>query len=416
LLSRDGFWDQPENSTAILKERTQLAAKVETFTTLLDELEESELLFEMAVEESDPQALKEAAQQAAAIETRIDKLSLEMMLDGESDQNNAIVSINAGAGGTEAQDWAEMLFRMYLRWIDQKGFKPAIIDYQPGDEAGIKGVTITVSGTNAYGYLKSENGVHRLVRISPFNASGKRHTSFASVFVYPELDKEIVINIEEKDLRIDVYRASGAGGQHVNKTSSAVRITHLPSGIVVQCQQEKSQHRNKEMALKVLKARLFQNEKKRQDDKLQEIHDGPFETYTGHGIWSAWREEFSWSLKGKKLIRIDLDPNLQAAWNRQRRDGTVQQAIDQGLPKTKLLDVPFRMEMSGFARLEGSLPVCADIGVAWPLMALESTRRLGVDLDFISFPQESESGREMRDWIVDEIKPIDRYKITGIDD
>jgi len=148
----------------------------------------------------------------------------------------------------------------------------------------------------------------------------------------------------------------------------------------------------------------------------QEIHDGPFETYTGHGIWSAWREEFSWSLKGKKLIRIDLDPNLQAAWNRQRRDGTVQQAIDQGLPKTKLLDVPFRMEMSGFARLEGSLPVCADIGVAWPLMALESTRRLGVDLDFISFPQESESGREMRDWIVDEIKPIDRYKITGIDD
>jgi len=148
----------------------------------------------------------------------------------------------------------------------------------------------------------------------------------------------------------------------------------------------------------------------------QEIHDGPFETYTGHGIWSAWREEFSWSLKGKKLIRIDLDPNLQAAWNRQRRDGTVQQAIDQGLPKTKLLNVPFRMEMSGFARLEGSLPVCADIGVAWPLMALESTRRLGVDLDFISFPQESESGREMRDWIVDEIKPIDRYKITGIDD
>jgi len=148
----------------------------------------------------------------------------------------------------------------------------------------------------------------------------------------------------------------------------------------------------------------------------QEIHDGPFETYTGHGIWSAWREEFSWSLKGKKLIRIDLDPNLQAAWNRQRRDGTVQQAIDQGLPKTKLLNVPFRMEMSGFARLEGSLPVCADIGVAWPLMALESTRRLGVDLDFISFPQESESGREMRDWIVDEIKPIDRGKITGIDD
>ena len=274
LLSRDGFWDQPEKSTVILKERTQLSAKIDTFTSLADALEDGELLLDMAVEESDQEALAEASQQVTGIERGIDKLSLEMMLDGESDQNNAIVSINAGAGGTEAQDWAEMLFRMYLRWIEKNGFKPAILDYQPGDEAGIKSVTITVTGLNAYGYLKSENGVHRLVRISPFNASGKRHTSFASVFVYPELDQEIVIDVEEKDLRIDVYRASGAGGQHVNKTSSAVRITHLPTGIVVQCQQEKSQHRNKDMALKVLKARLFQNEKKRQDEKLQEIHDG----------------------------------------------------------------------------------------------------------------------------------------------
>lgn len=221
------------------------------------------------MEEDDEESIQEVSEALQGLEDDVDQIALARMLDGKDDAKNGIVSINAGAGGTEAQDWAEMLFRMYLRWAERKNYKTNVVDFQPGDEAGIKSVTFIASGPYAYGYLRSETGIHRLVRISPFDASNRRHTSFASVSVYPEVNEEVVINIDEKDLRIEAFRASGAGGQHVNKTSSAIRISHIPTGIVVQCQQESSQHRNKAVAMKVLKSRLYEYEEEKRAQAKQ---------------------------------------------------------------------------------------------------------------------------------------------------
>jgi peptide chain release factor 2 len=283
-------------ASRVQKEHGLLQEVIQTWEKKWSELEETDILLEMAVEEKDAATESEVAENLVFLEDTIAVAELECMFSGEHDASNAIIAIHAGAGGTEAQDWVGILMRMYLRWAEEKGFKTDILDLLPGDEAGTKSVTIMVKGHNAYGYLRSEVGIHRLVRISPFDASGRRHTSFASVMVMPELDATVKVDISDKDLRVDTFRASGSGGQHVNKTDSAIRITHLPSGIVVQCQNERSQHRNKDTAMKMLASRLYELERQRR----QAEHDG----IQGDKMEIGWGSQIrSYVLQPYRLIK-----------------------------------------------------------------------------------------------------------------
>lgn len=309
------FWNDTENSQKVLQRTKSLKAKLEHYQKLLNDCEDALTLSELGLDEKDETVLDEVKQNYDEIHSRYEKMRLETLMKGEYDANNAIITLHAGAGGTEAMDWVQMLFRMYVRWAEKNGFQTRVLDILDGEEAGIKSVTVEITGDYAYGFLRSEKGVHRLVRISPFDASGRRHTSFASMDVMPELDDSVEVDINPDDLKMDVYRSSGAGGQHVNKTSSAVRITHIPTNIIVACQTERSQFQNRDTAMKMLKAKLLELREREQAEKISQIK--------GEQMDIAWGSQIRSYVFCPYTLVKDHRTNYE--------DGNVQKVMDGGI-------------------------------------------------------------------------------------
>jgi len=305
-----------------MRERTQLETGLNDIDSMIRDLEDNIELIELGEIEEDASVISDAEIALAQLKERTDKAELQTLLSGEVDSNDCYLEVHAGAGGTEAQDWAEMLLRMYTRWADAHGYKSEWLEESPGEEAGIKSATLKISGHNAYGWMKTESGVHRLVRISPYDSSARRHTSFSSIWIYPVIDDKIEIEIEDKDLRVDTYRASGAGGQHINKTDSAIRLTHLPSGIVVQCQNDRSQHKNRAQAMAMLKARLYEAELQRREDETKAEHDAKTDIGWGHQIRSYVLQPYQMvkdlrthveTSNTQGVLDGNLDPFMEAA-------------------------------------------------------------------------------------------------------